>query len=226
MSCIRNGLLVLLLLGSSKLNAQDDFALLGETSFALNTELSYKYQMNFGVRTRYFLYQNEDFVFNSRQLDLIHFSTIKLDLRHTVSLGLQYRSRDVFEEGDNEFRLTQQFNIVKQKDATRYGHRFRLEQRFFQLFTTFRFRYRFTFDFPLNGPTLDLGEGYFIQSFEGVSAFSKIFKPSHDLRITSQLGWLLSKYFKLQMGLEYRLESFNSVAFHRLILLTTAVLKL
>lgn len=206
-------------------NSQNNFAFLGETSLALNTELSYKYQMNFGLRSRYFLYQNENVLLNYKQVDLIHFSTLKLDSRHTISLGLQYRFRDLFDEGDDEFRLTQQFNMVKRVGAIRYGHRFRVEQRFFKLFTTFRFRYRFTFDMPLIGTSLDIGESYWVQSFEGVSSFTSAFKPVYDFRTTSQLGWLLTNYFKLQAGLEYRLESFNITTLHRIFLLTTAVLK-
>jgi hypothetical protein len=225
MSFTKWTLIGITLLHCSYIRAQDKFALLGESAFALNTELSYKYRMNFGLKTRYFLYLDNDLVYNTQQIDFVHFSTLKLDLRHTVSLGIQYRNRSVFESISDEFRLTQQFNIVKPRGATRYGHRIRLEQRFFKNFTVFRARYRFAFDQPLSGPSLDLGESYFVQSFETVSIFSKVQTPNHDFRVTSQIGWLVTPYLRLQLGLEYRFESFNTVVFHRMFILSTAILK-
>lgn len=224
MYCIRLTLICFFLLTNSLL-AQDNFALLGEPTFAVNTEISYKYQMNFSLRTRHLLYEDSGLGFTTRQLDLMHFSTLRLDLRHSISLGLQYRNRSAFEELSNEFRLTQQFNIIQRSGANRFGHRVRAEQRFFKELTVYRIRYRFAWDRPLNGPSLDLGESYTVQSVETVSSYSKELKPDYDIWLNSQIGWLLTKYLRLQVGLEYRLDSFNRALFHRLFLLTTAVLK-
>jgi len=210
---------------TTKLLAQDNFALLGEPAFAINTELSYKYQMNFGLRSRHLLYSGENLSLNTRQVDLMHFSTLKLDLRHSISFGVMYRNRSAFEDLGDEFRLTQQVNIIKRRGSSRFGHRLRIEQRLFENLSILRVRYRFAYDRPLNGPSLDLGETYCVQYVEAVTNYSENFTPFYDLRLTSQIGWLLTKYLRLQAGLEYRLDSLNQQLVHRVFILTTAILK-
>jgi hypothetical protein len=224
MYCTRALIICSLLLGNILL-AQDRFALLSEPTFAVNTEVSYKYQMNFSLRSRHLLYQGSGLSFATRQVDLAHFSTFKLDLRHSFSFGLQYRNRSAFEDLGNEFRLTQQFNIIRRSGANRFGHRIRTEQRFFEKFTVHRIRYRFAWDRPLHGPSLDVGESYTIQSIEAVSSYSKALSSTYDIRLNSQIGWLFTRYLRLQVGLEYRLNSINQVLVHRLFLLCSAILK-
>jgi hypothetical protein len=136
-----------------------------------------------------------------------------------------YRNRSAFDDLEDEFRLTQQVNIIKPRGSSRFGHRLRVEQRFFEDLNILRVRYRFAFDRPLNGTSLDPGESYCVQYVEAVSNYSQNFKPFYDLRITSQIGWLLTKYLRLQAGLEYRLDTFNQALVHRLFILSTLVLK-
>ncbi|MHA7842159.1 MAG: DUF2490 domain-containing protein [Winogradskyella sp.] len=214
------------LAGLNMLFSQSDFEGLGESSFAINTDVNSTYKINFAVRSRYFLYQNADFNFENRQLDFVHFSTLNLDYNHSVSLGVQYRIRESIDGGSNELRLTQQFNFTKKREALRFGHRVRFEQRLLEGFTILRSRYRFALDFPLNGEKLDIGEAYLVSSMEALISHSKRLKPELDHRTTSLIGWLISESLKLQLGLEYRFEAFNLNTEHRLFLLTSAVLKI
>lgn len=206
--------------------SQSDFETLGESSFALDHKVSDKYSINFATRSRYFLYRNEDFELKNRQIDFVHFSTLKLNYNHSISLGVQYRFREAFDGGNNELRLTQQFNYTKQNLALRFGHRLRLEQRIFNNFTVWRSRYRFALDFPLNGEKLDIGEGYMVTSMEALLSVANENKSEFDHRTTAQIGWLISEDLKLQAGLEYRFEAFNLETEYRLFILTSAILKL
>jgi len=70
--------------------------------------------VNFALKSRYYLYQDAAFRLEQRQLDVVHFSTFKLNYKYNISFGLQYRNRDVFSDSSNEFRTTQQFNYLKQ----------------------------------------------------------------------------------------------------------------
>ncbi|MFV9549817.1 DUF2490 domain-containing protein [Algibacter sp. PT7-4] len=206
--------------------AQNNFTSLGESAFAINHTVSKTYSMNFALRSRYFLYKNKNLQYQQQQIDIYHFSTIKLNFNHKLSFGIYYRNRDRFETGTNELRLTQQFNFTKQKLGVRYGHRIRAEQRIIDNKTIFRQRYRFAVDFPLNGEKLDIGEAYLVSATEGLLSLSKTDKPETDIRISSQIGWQISQKLKLQTGLEHRLEAFNLKAKNNLYILSSAVLKI
>lgn len=200
--------------------------MLGESGFAADHKVSSIYSMNFAARSRYYLYQNSDTKLKKRQLDFVHFSTLKLDYNHSISFGVQYRYREAFDDGRNELRLTQQFNYVKQNLALRFGHRFRFEQRILEDFTILRSRYRFALDFPLKGEKLDVGEPYLVTSMEALLSQSQNIKSEIDHRTTAQIGWLISEKLKLQIGLEYRFEAFNVETEELLFILTSAILKI
>lgn len=206
--------------------SQSDFEGLGETSFAVNSDINNNYKVNFAVRSRYYLYQEDNFNFKNRQLDFVHFSTLNLDYNHSVSLGVQYRIREYIDGGSNELRLTQQFNYTKKQEAIRFGHRVRFEQRILEDLTILRSRYRFALDFPLNGEKLDIGEAYIVGSMEALLSNSKNEKPEIDHRTTAHIGWLVSKSLKLQFGMEYRFEAYNLNTEQKLFLLTSGILKI
>ncbi len=211
---------------SLAITAQDNFGSFNESVLAINHKVTKGYSINFALESRYFLYQNKTYLIKQQQLDIAHFSTFKLNFNHSLSLGLEYRNRAIFNQGSNEFRVTEQFNYKKQRLGVRYGHRIRSEQRILDTKTIFRQRYRFAVDFPLNGEKLDIGEAYLVNSVEGLLSLSKLDKPETDVRITAQIGWQLNEKLKLQIGLEHRLEAFNLITQHHLFILTNAILKI
>ena len=46
--------------------SQSDFEGLGETSFAVNSDINNNYKVNFAVRSRYYSYQEDNFNFEYR----------------------------------------------------------------------------------------------------------------------------------------------------------------
>ncbi|MDO7136854.1 DUF2490 domain-containing protein [Algibacter lectus] len=200
--------------------SQEHFSALGETTFGLNKKVSETYGINFTLRSRYFLYKDEQLKYNQQQIDLYHFSKLKLDKRHSLSLGTYYRTRDLFNSGSNELRFTQQFTYKKQSPNMRFSHRLRAEQRFLKNKTIFRERYRFSLNLPINNDT------YFIGALEGLLSLTKQTTLELDERSTAQFGWLLSDTLKLQAGLEHRLETFNIEPQHYVFVLTTAVINI
>ncbi|WP_262710719.1 DUF2490 domain-containing protein [Cognatitamlana onchidii] len=226
MPCIKALFFSLLFTCSLKVLGQSNFVGTGETGFTLKHRVSKKYSMAFLIRNRYMLYKDRNFEYDNRQLHFIHFSTYNFNYTHSLSLGLDYRNQELFEIGVNEFRITEQFNYIKQKLGVRYGHRVRAEQRFIENQTFYRQRYRFAVDFPVNGEKLDIGEAYLIFSTEALWSVSKTLKPFFEQRLTSQIGWQLLESLKLQIGLDYRLEAFNIASIHNLFVLTSAILKI
>ena len=206
--------------------SQENLNTLGETRIAVNKKVSKVYDINFTLRSRYFLYQDSHLHYDQQQVDFYHFSKLKLDKRHTLSLGVYYRTRAPFDSGSNELRFFEQFSYKQQKLGVKYGHRFRAEQRILDANTIFRERYRFAANVPLKGATLDIGEPYLTSALEGLLSLSETEKPETDIRLTTQIGWQITEDIKLQTGLEHRLEAFNLAAKNNLFILTSATLNI
>lgn len=205
---------------------QDNFEAFNENEFAVNHTASDKYKVNFSLASRDYLYSENELMFKIRQVQLGHFSTYILDLKNSVSFGVMFRNRRLFEDSSNELRLTQQYVYKTLMSTLRVGHRLRSEQRFYSESTTFRFRYRFTMDVPLQGLKLDVGECFFVLSNEGLWSLNKKDQPSVEYRISPEIGWQLSKDFVLGFAIEYWLDGINTNIGHELFLNTSAALKL
>ncbi|SFB67136.1 Protein of unknown function [Flagellimonas taeanensis] len=192
------------------IHAQDNLTGYWQPQFALNYDVTGIYSHNFSVANRNYIIEDSEVLLKTRQIDLVHFSTLKIKDNQSIALGIQYRFRNNFDGGDNELRLTQQYNVTSKPLSVRYGHRFRSEQRITESLTTHRFRYRFAVDFPLMGEKLDLGEPYFVGSFENLLSVAKGTSSQYDARLSGQIGWQLDHGLKLQAGVEYRMEEFTS----------------
>ncbi|WP_108422573.1 DUF2490 domain-containing protein [Flagellimonas amoyensis] len=209
------------------IHAQDNLTGYWQPQLAINYDVTGIYSHNFSVANRNYIIDDSEVVLKTRQIDLVHFSTLKLKDNQTLALGIQYRFRNNFDGGDNELRLTQQYNVTSKPLSVRYGHRLRSEQRITESLTTHRFRYRFAVDFPLMGEKLDLGEPYFVGSFENLLSVAKGTSSLYDVRLSGQIGWQLDHGLKLQAGVEYRMEEFTSGLPQNVVfLLTSAQLSL
>lgn len=229
MSYIKGILLMLFLVyhHSVTLHAQDRTTAYWQPQVSLNYKVAPLYSHNFSVANRNYVYNDQETQLSVRQLDLAHFSDLKLDFDQSLGLGIQYRFRAVFEDDEeNELRFTQQYNITKKIRSIRLGHRLRAEQRIRASSTIHRFRYRFAVDFPLKGLELDVGEPYFVATTESLLSVGKTMPPMYDQRITSQIGWALPKGLKVQFGLEYRAENFAQQTEHVFFFLNSLVLAL
>ena len=201
-SCISSVVGILFLL-SFECFSQSNFESFNENEFAINHSVNSRYKVNFSLSNRNWMYTDEQLFFKTRQVQISHFSSIKMDLKNSVSVGLLYRNRSVFEDSSNEIRLTQQYVYKTLMSAIRVGHRFRSEQRFYSESTTFRFRYRFTIDLPLQGLKLDTGESFFVLSNEALWSLNKFDTASIDYRLSPTVGWKLTDDFVLSVGVEY-----------------------
>lgn len=194
---------------------------------ALNYDVTANYSHNFSLANRNYIYRNSELQLEARQLDLVHFSNLKIGFNQSLGFGIQYRFRKLF-EGDelNELRLTQQYNITRKYQNLRFGYRIRTEQRITASKTIHRFRNRLALDFPLQGEQLDVGEPYLVLSTESLLSVGKAMNPEFDQRITVNLGWLLTQNTKLQIGSEYRAENFAQNTENVFFLLTSLIVSL
>lgn len=205
------------------LRAQSDFIGYWEPGIAFNYAVNKNYKHNFGIRKRSFIYTDNETELRLRQIDVSHFSNWKFNAHESVGGGVLYRFRDDFDGQSNELRLTQQYNYAIRPAIVRFGHRIRAEQRITTQRTIYRFRYRFAVDFPLNGEKTDVGEAYLAVANELLLSVAHKLAPEYDHRITSQIGWLLTKKMRIQTGIEYRSENFIGDTEPVLLLLSSLV---
>lgn len=224
-SCTKQ-LILCLLFVFFKAKAQNNTEVLNENVFGLRHSFTKSYSVNFEVSNRAFVYTDDTVLYKTKQVQISHFSALKLDLKKSIALGLMYRHREAFEDSSNEIRLTQQYNRKSIIKTLRFGHRFRSEQRFYDEFTAFRFRYRLALDIPLQGLKLDIGETYLVVTNEGLLTSAKTHKPEIEYRISPSLGILLSEDLNLEFGVELRLDKLNIKTEERIFLNTSFELKL
>lgn len=223
---IKNTLILLFIFICCDTYSQNNFNSFGESTVSLSHDMSKPYSFNFIFRSRYFLYESNNFLYKQQQVDAFHFSNFKLNNNYKLSLGCYYRNRDWFETGEDELRFLEQVNYARKKANIRYGHRFRAEQRILGDLTIHRQRYRFALDFPLNKDLEASKKTYLVSSIEGLLSVSKREKPETDIRLSTQIGWQITEGVKIQTGLEHRLEAFNSKGKNNLFVLTSALLKI
>lgn len=198
-----------------------------EPEIALNYKVGTNYSHNFSLDMRNYTYRTNDLQLRTRHIDIAHFSKLDIGSSQSLAIGIQYRSRDVFEdEEQNELRFTQQYNITHQRGNIRFGDRLRTEQRITSDRTIHRFRYRLALDLPLQGEKLDVGEPYFVASTESLLSVTRSNGPEWDQRITTNIGWLLSNTAKFQTGLEYRFEDYTQKTENILFLFSSLIFSL
>ena len=167
MCSIRFPLLCIGLFFLSPSTAQDNFTGFWEPEIALNYKVVSDYSHNYSIRQRNYFYDDNNLQLNTRQLDISHFSKLRVRDNQSLSLGILYRFRDNFQpDRENELRLIQRHNLFNKPTTIRFGHRFRAAQRTNASQTTHRFRYRFALNVPLSGENLEIGELCLISSLE------------------------------------------------------------
>ncbi len=164
--------------------------------------------MNFKTEARHIFQEKTDNVVNRRQ-EYIHtdFSLIaakKVGIGNKLSVGFLARVRP----NDIHKRFIQQYTLVRNYDGYRMAHRFASDQTLeIKNRVEVRFRYRTTFEIPLQGKSVDFKEFYLKVNHEILNRFEN---NSYDLglRVIPLLGYKYTDKSKLEFGLDYRLNSF------------------
>lgn len=201
---------VLFCLISGISTAQSDFTIYSEPEFSLNLDSPNRWSFNFGIGNRNLMMEDEQGKFDARHLELSHFTSYEVGFYSKLSLGLRYRFREVFEDSQHdEIRITQQYGRSKKFDLIKIAHRLRFEQRFREE-TSFRSRYEFSVEFPLNGERVDKNEFFMVTDTEALWSIGKEQKPSFEHRVGISVGNEIFKDTTADVGLEYRLDDYNN----------------
>ena len=112
-------------------------------------------------------------------------------------------------EDDKIFhRSIQQYTYTHHLDSLALSHRFSSDQTFSSAEKpSFRVRYRIATEIPLKGETVDADELYFKMSNEFLNSWQDS-EYDLEIRLVPLLGFNFKNEKKLEMGLDYRLDSF------------------
>jgi len=178
-------------------------------SINLNSKLENDWSLNTKVESRQLLQTgvfkgNTEKEFDYLLTDLSMIAAKKVGLNSRVTGGYLIR----FEKEKLFHRFIQQYTMVQRLEAFRLAHRFSSDQTFSsEENPSFRLRYRITSEVALNGASVDPGEFYFKFNNEYLNAWQDSVYDL-EIRLVPLLGYNLINNNKIEMGLDYRINSF------------------
>jgi hypothetical protein len=190
-------------------NAQNTFQLGTLPSMNFNKKLKNDWSLNSKIESRLLLQRGEidgdvDKNFNYVLTDFSLIVAKKIGLNSRISGGYLIR----FEDVDLYHRFIQQYVIVQNLSGFRLAHHFLSDQTFSASEESeFRLRYRITSELPLNGESVDPGEFYFKINHEYINSLQAR-RYDLEIRLVPLLGYDISDRFKIETGVDYRLNSF------------------
>lgn len=140
--------------------------------------------------------------FQYERADFTLLTSRKIGANSKAAAGMMLRFRD----GDLIHRSIQQYSVVRRYPGFRLGQRFSTDQTFApQTATQYRFRYRIGADFALNGQAVDHREFYLKLTNEYLTIIQE--EIDLEIRLVPTLGYAYTDNNKLELGLDYRLDS-------------------
>lgn len=204
-------LLILLVLIQFKnpVFAQSTFQFGGLPSLNLNIKLKNDWSLNSKIESRQLFRSgelngnvNKDYEYILTDFSLI--AAKKVGLNSRVAGGYLIRVRD----GELFHRFIQQYIIVQKLSGFRLAHRFSSDQTFSKSEKPeIRIRYRITSEIPLNGESVDPGEFYLKVNNEYLNSLQAS-EYDLEIRVVPLLGYDITDDFKIETGLDYRVNSF------------------
>lgn len=175
----------------------------------LNKKLKNDWSFNSRIESRQLFLtggSNEDRVSQYEYVltDISLLAAKKVGLDSRIAGGYLVR----IEDGEIIHRFSQQFTLVQRMSAFRLAHRFLTDQTISPIEKTeYRLRYRVTAEIPLNGKSVDPKEFYLRLNNEFVNSLQD---ANYDLeiRLVPLLGYAVNTKNKVEIGLDYRIESF------------------
>lgn len=172
-------------------------------SLNINKKLQKDWSLHFKAESRQALI-NGDFNYEYLLTDLSLIAATKIGINTTIAGGYLMR----IDEDQIKNRVIQQISYVKRYPGFRLSHRISADQTFQQDDQTeVRLRYRLSSEIPLSGQSLDPGEFFLKVNNEYLNSFQGD-EYDLELRFAAFLGYAPGLANKLEIGVDYRLDSF------------------
>ncbi len=199
----------LLILSSHLGSAQSSYQIGLLPSININKKLPNDFSLNFKTESRQelksgFFNKPNDFNYKYELTDFSIITAKKIAINKSITIGYLLRIR----ENNVINRSIQQFITTKNYSGFKIAHRISTDQTFEKgEETEFRIRYRFSSEIALNGLSVDPKEFYlkfnneYLNSWQGGDY-------DFEIRIVPFVGYVFSSSKKLELGLDYRMDSF------------------
>lgn len=189
--------------------AQSTYQLGALPSLNINKKLQNDWSVNTKLESRQLFQKGEingisDKEYSYILTDLSLIAAKKIGLNSRIAAGYLVRLKN----GVFFHRFIQQYVLIQRMTGFRLAHRIMFDQTFSEAEDPeFRFRYRITSEIPLDGETINPGEFYLKLNNEYVHSLQA---SEYDLevRLVPLIGYDISKKFKIETGLDYRVSSF------------------
>ena len=179
----------------------------GLAQLNINKILSEKWRINLKIESRNKFYESirefeNSYKFQHLNTDYSIIISKRIGLSNSLAGGLLFRSSDKYFKN----RYIQQLTLVNQYAFFRIAQRFLVDQTInVNSPIEIRFRYRMTFELPLNGRSIDIKEWYLKLNNEFLNCYENK-KYNLEFRSSPLLGFKFSDLNKLEFGLDYRNE--------------------
>lgn len=172
-------------------------------SINLQKKFPRNWSANFKVESRQSFY-NQELKYKYLLTDLSLLATKRVAPNITVGGGYLLRA----EVDKIKNRAVQQISFGKKYSGFRMSHRIVTDQTFEKdNETEFRLRYRVSSEIPLEGQSIDVKEFYLKLNNEYLNSWQKK-DYDMEIRLVALLGYSISPSNDLEIGTDYRLDSF------------------
>ncbi|MBW2960452.1 DUF2490 domain-containing protein [Mesonia aestuariivivens] len=217
-----------LILLFGKLSAQENFIGYINPAISLTLKNESPWSYTFGIAQRNIVYTDlenssnfkKETKFQGQFLELNHTTSRRIGVHGKFTAGIKYRFIEIFTQKHNETRINEQYSYSKKYEHFSIAHRIRLAQRF-RNYTTYRTRYRFSFQVPLAPKEASSNQLDLVTSLEGVWEMGKIETPNFGVRYSNYLKCRIYKNTELNFGLEYRYRNFTQNPYTQLFLISS-----
>lgn len=189
--------------------AQSTFQLGVLPSINFNKKLKKDWSLNTRLESRQLLQRGQingpvEREFNYVLTDFSLIASKKIGLNSRIAGGYLIR----FEDDEIQHRFIQQYTVVQVIPRFRLAHRIVTDQTISPSEEPeFRLRYRITSEIPLNGESVDPREFYLRINNEYLNSIQAR-EYDLEIRLVPLLGYEINDRFKIETGLDYRVNSF------------------
>ncbi|GBF21834.1 MULTISPECIES: DUF2490 domain-containing protein [unclassified Arenibacter] len=194
---------------SNNISAQSSYLFGLLPSINVNYKLENDWSLNTKLESRHLLRSGEfngiiERKYNYILTDLSMIAAKKVGLNSRVASGYLIR----FEEEKLFHRFIQQYTVLQRLTNLRLAHRLSTDQTFSPMEKPeFRLRYRIASEVALDGQSVDPREFYFKFNNEYLNSWQD-YGYDLEIRLVPLLGYNLKSTNKIEMGLDYRVNSF------------------
>ena len=196
---------LILAFGTAFIHAQQENRIGLLPSFNLRYSINEEWKTNMKIESRFLQidmkHDSSDFQFyNLTDISLFIGKKIRID--NNFAAGYLFRTTN---DGRIIHRFIQQFTTVQSWRNIKSAQRIRLDQTISAASFTYRVRYRYGVEIPLNGESIDIGESYILAHSEAIFSY-EISDQSIEGRLSPLIGWKLNNRGKFEIGPEIRVN--------------------